>query len=66
MGGNAILNINIKKAFDIQYWNSLVAVLEAFGYNVKFQGWVREILNSVRLSILINSDHRRFFECEKG
>lgn len=65
-GGNVILKIDIKHAFDTLYWNFEIEIVDIFGFNDKFQCRIREILRSIRLSILINENPRQFFECKRG
>ncbi|XP_019425141.1 PREDICTED: uncharacterized protein LOC109334024 [Lupinus angustifolius] len=53
-GGNLAIKLDIKKAFDTMDWTFLLDTLKAFGFNHKFCNWIKAILHSARLSILIN------------
>ena len=53
-GGNVALKVDIKKAFDTLDWNFLIAVLRQFGFPSVFTNWILTILQSARLSILVN------------
>lgn len=65
-GGNVGLKIDISKAFDTLDWKFLLQVLTSFGFNVKFINWVTTILNSARLSIIINGSPFGYFSCCRG
>jgi len=56
-GGNFACKIDIAKAFDTLEWDFLLQVLNAFGFNSKFCGWIKEILASTKLSVLVNGKH---------
>jgi hypothetical protein len=65
-GGNIALKVDISKAFDTLDWNFLVMVLNNFGFSPIFVNWILEILQSARLSILINGKAVGFFSCSRG
>jgi hypothetical protein len=65
-GGNIALKVDISKAFDTLDWNFLVMVLNNFGFSPLFVNWILEILQSARLSILINGKAVGFFSCSRG
>ena len=65
-GGNVAIKIDIAKAFDTLDWNFLLKVLHAFGFNQTFIGWVHTILQSAKLSILINGTPCGYFSCKRG
>jgi hypothetical protein len=65
-GGNLALKIDIKKAFDSIDWPFLLSVLHQFGFSIVFCDWIREILHSARLSILINGKAVGYFNCTRG
>lgn len=48
------LKIDIRKAFDTLEWDILLAILHSFGFSGKFCDWILSILESARISILIN------------
>lgn len=65
-GGNMILKLDIKKAFDTMDWNFLLTTLKAFGFSQQFITWIDMILKYARLSININGQIVGFFGCKKG
>ena len=65
-GGNMALKVDIKKAFDTLDWNFLIAVLRQFGFSSVFSDWILAILQSARLSILVNGKAVGFFSCSRG
>lgn len=65
-GGNLAVKLDIMKAFDTIDWNFLLKVLEAFGFNRKFCDWIKLILNSTKLSFLVNGKSVGFFPCKRG
>ncbi|CAL0299683.1 unnamed protein product [Lupinus luteus] len=65
-GGNVILKLDIRKAFDTMDWDFLLKTLTAFGFNQKFTNWINVILNSAKLSVNVNGNSVDFFECKRG
>jgi len=66
IGGNISLKVDISKAFDTLDWEFLIAVLTQFGFPMIFIQWIRTILHSARLSILVNAKAVGFFPCSRG
>jgi ribonuclease HI len=66
VGGNIALKVDISKAFDTLDWDFLIAVLTQFGFSLVFTQWIRTILHSARLSILVNAKVVGFFPCSRG
>ena len=65
-GGNAAVKVDIRKAFDTMDWNFLLLVLSSFGFHTVFCNWIRTILHSACLSILVNGSIVGFFPCKRG
>ncbi|MCH80179.1 ribonuclease H protein [Trifolium medium] len=65
-GGNLILKIDIRKAFDTLEWPFLLKVLKKFGFNDLFCNWISAILNSAYLSVSINGKSHGYFSCSRG
>lgn len=65
-GGNLALKIDITKAFDTLEWPFLLQVLRNFGFNTFFCNWIKVILKSAFLSILINGESDGYFNCTRG
>lgn len=65
-GGNVALKVDIEKAFDTLDWKFLIGVLREFGFAETFVNWIVAILNSARLSVLVNGKVVGFFSCTRG
>lgn len=65
-GGNVALKFDIRKAFDTLDWDFLLQTLSAFGLCSKFVGWIRNILQSARLSVVVNDKAMGYFGCTIG
>ena len=65
-GGNVAIKIDIAKAFDTLDWGFSLKVLHSFGFSHTFIGWIRTILHSARMSILINGSPCGYFTCKRG
>jgi len=65
-GGNAAIKVDIRKAFDTMDWNFLLLVLHSFGFHMVFCDWISAILQSARLSVLVNGSIVGFFPCKRG
>ncbi|XP_019447216.1 PREDICTED: uncharacterized protein LOC109350434 [Lupinus angustifolius] len=64
-GSNLAIKLDIKKAFDTLDWNFLLDTLHAFGFNHKFIHWIKIILHSAKLSIIVNGNSVGFFNCTR-
>ncbi|GAU50263.1 hypothetical protein TSUD_409090 [Trifolium subterraneum] len=64
--GNLALKIDIRKAFDNLDWDFLLLVLKTFGFNHVFCNWIKNILNSAKLSLIINGKVTGFFNVTRG
>jgi len=65
-GGSLALKVDISKAFDTLDWNILIMVLHNFGFSTTFINWILAILQSARLSILVNGKAVGFFSFFRG
>jgi hypothetical protein len=65
-GGNVAIKVDITKAFDTLSWDFLLKVLTAFGFHNTFVDWVRAILHSAKLSLLVNGRSVGYFSCGRG
>ncbi|KAL6199993.1 hypothetical protein ACLB2K_029775 [Fragaria x ananassa] len=63
---NIVIKFDVRKAFDTLDWGFLLRVLEAYGFSNLFQDWIKAILGSAHLSILINGATEGFFTCSHG
>lgn len=60
------LKVDITRAFDTVSWGFLHQVLRIMNFYVRFIEMVTCILNSARLSILINGSPHGYFSCYRG
>ncbi|XP_024190656.1 uncharacterized protein LOC112194671 [Rosa chinensis] len=65
-GGNVGIKVDIAKAFDTLNWQFLFQVLHQFGFSPDFMNYVNTILNSARLSVMINGSPKGYFPCARG
>ncbi|KAL6132643.1 hypothetical protein ACLB2K_064883 [Fragaria x ananassa] len=65
-GGNVVIKMDITKAFDTLLWDFILHVLEAFGFHPTFVSWVRAILHSTKLCLLVNKRAVRYISCGRG
>ncbi len=65
-GGNVGFKLDVTKAFDTMSWDWILSVLGHFGFCETFVSWVKTILESARLSVLINGSPHGFFGCSRG
>lgn len=65
-GGNLALKFDVRKAFDTIDWCFLLKVLSAFGFNSVFCNWILVILQSAKLSFLVNGHSIGYFSCKRG
>ncbi|KAL6128598.1 hypothetical protein ACLB2K_071953 [Fragaria x ananassa] len=65
-GGNVAIKMDITKAFDTLSWDFILHVLEAFDFHPTFVSWVRAILHSAKLSLLVNERVVGYFSCGRG
>ncbi|XP_062028868.1 uncharacterized protein LOC133744853 [Rosa rugosa] len=65
-GGNVGIKVDIAKAFDTLNWQFLFQVLHHFGFSPDFVNYVNTILNSARLSVMINGSPKGYFPCARG
>lgn len=59
------VKVDIRKAFDTMGWNFLLLVLKTFGFHPVFCDWIRAILHSARLSVLVNGSIVGVFPCKR-
>lgn len=58
-----VVIFDVVKALDTMDWRFIARVLGVFGFEGKFIGWIRKILESARLSVVINSSPHGYFSC---
>lgn len=65
-GGNIGIKLDIHKAFDTLHWDFLLGVLKRFVFHSTFINWIKVLLHSANLSILINGSPYGYFSCSRG
>ncbi len=65
-GGNVGFKLDVTKAFDTMDWEFILSVLRHFGFCETLICWVKTILESAKLSVLINRSPYGFFGCSRG
>ncbi|CAN1136858.1 Transposon TX1 uncharacterized 149 kDa protein [Linum perenne] len=61
-----MLKLDMKKAYDMVDWNGLDAILKAMGFDQVWCAWVRECIQTVRSSVLVNGSPTEFFRPSRG
>lgn len=61
-----ILKLDFEKAFDSVDWNFLFKVLQSFGFGDKWTNWIKSILESSRMSVLVNGSPTSEFGMSRG
>lgn len=60
------MKFDIRKAFDTINWEFILQSLVQYGFCKNFVDWIRTILHSARLSIVVNGKAMRYFGCTRG
>lgn len=61
-----ILKLDFEKAFDIVNWDFLLSTMEAMKFNSKWCSWIKSILGTTRISVLINGSPTNEFSLKRG
>ncbi|XP_063941514.1 uncharacterized protein LOC135149664 [Daucus carota subsp. sativus] len=65
-GKGFILKLDFEKAFDSVNWDFLFSTLEAMNFDQKWIRWIKSILESSRISVLVNGSPSKEFSPGKG
>ncbi|KAJ9560359.1 hypothetical protein OSB04_005519 [Centaurea solstitialis] len=61
-----VLKVDFEKAFDNLNWDFLFDILRQMGFGMIWIGWIKGILTTAKVSILINNSPTKQFSLEKG
>ncbi|XP_026399241.1 uncharacterized protein LOC113295102 [Papaver somniferum] len=64
--GNIVLKLDISQAFDTVSWSFVMEVFRRYGFSEKWCTWILHILNSARISILLNGSPEGYFKINSG
>ncbi|XP_026437318.1 uncharacterized protein LOC113335496 [Papaver somniferum] len=64
--GNLGLKLDITQAFDTVSWSFVLEVFRRYGFSQNWCSWILAILNSARISILLNGSPEGFFKINRG
>jgi hypothetical protein len=63
---DAVLKIDLSKAYDIESWLYLCLLITHLGFAVPFIKWIMSFLTTVSFAVLINGFASPFFHSERG
>lgn len=61
-----VLKLDFEKAFDSISWEFLFDILEKMNFGSKWLAWLKIILNSSRISVLVNGSPSNKFSPQRG
>ncbi|XP_026399658.1 uncharacterized protein LOC113295544 [Papaver somniferum] len=64
--GNIGLKFDISQAFDTVSWSFVLEVFRRYGFSEQWCSWILNILNSARISILLNGSPEGYFKINRG
>lgn len=62
----AVLKLDFKKAFDSVAWDSLDVIMECRGFDLRWRGWIKQILQTGRTAVMLNGVLGRWINCKRG
>ncbi|XP_026435797.1 uncharacterized protein LOC113333589 [Papaver somniferum] len=65
-GGNLSLKLDISEAYDSVSWLFLFKVLQKYGFFVAWCDWLKVLLSSAKISVMVNGGPNGFFSMNRG